>query len=63
MYDNQQGLCALCQGVLDDMRSSCVEHCHTTGKIRGLVHNKCNIFIGIVEDQPLLLTHIKNYLT
>jgi len=62
MFDTQNGLCSLCGLKLRTMRSSCVEHCHTYGTIRGLVHTRCNIFIGLVEENPNLLKHIKLYL-
>ncbi len=62
MYDNQNGLCKLCDDPLPEMRKSCVEHCHRTGTIRGLVHNECNIFIGIVENNPNTIRNVSTYL-
>src|SRR5882672_4910112 len=33
MYDDQKGICKICGSNL----TLCVDHCHTTGKVRGLL--------------------------
>lgn len=48
MYASQQGACAICKRKGD--RKLCVDHCHTTGKIRGLLCNACNSGIGFLRD-------------
>jgi hypothetical protein len=63
MFNEQKCLCKLCNRELPNFRESCVEHDHKTGRIRGLVHNSCNIFIGIVEQTPEVLLNINQYLT
>jgi len=40
----------------------CVDHCHTTGKVRGLLCNRCNKAIGLMEDSKELLQNAVNYL-
>jgi hypothetical protein len=44
----QEGACAICKKKF--ARSLCVDHCHTTGLIRGLLCNKCNRGMGFFED-------------
>ena len=46
MYDAQQGLCAICGEHYDVL---CVDHDHTTGRIRSLLCVHCNRNLGIVE--------------
>ena len=41
--------CALCGGVL--LKSdACLDHDHTTGRVRGAVHSDCNILLGKIEN-------------
>ena len=39
-----------------------VDHCHTTGIIRGLLCNRCNRAIGLFKDNPILLQKAVDYL-
>jgi Autographiviridae endonuclease VII len=44
----QNGACAICKKK--SARSLCVDHCHATGMIRGLLCKKCNSSMGFFED-------------
>ena len=64
----QNGKCAVCgngETVLSrygiPLRLA-VDHCHTTGRIRGLLCNRCNRLIGIVNDDPALLRRMAAYI-
>lgn len=47
----QDGRCAICYGVSDNKKSAlCIDHCHTTNKVRGLLCNKCNLGLGHFKD-------------
>jgi hypothetical protein len=50
MYADQGGVCAVCGKVNPDDSSLAVDHCHETGKIRGLLCSKCNSGIGMLGD-------------
>ncbi len=46
----QNGACAICKKKRK--RWLCVDHCHRTGKIRGLLCTSCNAALGSFEDDP-----------
>lgn len=39
-----------------------VDHCHTTGKVRGLLCGKCNCAIGLLNEDINLFLSAKEYL-
>jgi len=69
MQDNQDGVCAICgkeETTYDSrhkrVRSLSVDHCHTTGKVRGLLCSHCNHAIGKFNDDVTLLQKAIDYL-
>jgi hypothetical protein len=46
MLLKQEGKCAICKDLL---KKPCIDHCHTTGKVRGLLCNNCNFALGYIE--------------
>lgn len=57
--------CQLCEAEFvprSRMRGACVDHCHITGKIRGLLCHRCNRAMGLLKDDPLLLRKAAAYL-
>lgn len=58
----QDGTCAICDGV-NKTRSLAVDHCHTTGTVRGLLCDSCNLGIGKFKDDPELLRKVIEYLS
>lgn len=54
IYKDQSGLCAICGGLPDIVKHGysrlVVDHCHKTGKVRGLLCNNCNSGMGIIGD-------------
>jgi hypothetical protein len=39
-----------------------VDHCHTTGEIRGFLCQPCNMALGSARDNPTILRKLANYL-
>lgn len=62
--ESQGGGCAICGDKFADSqdRNLNVDHCHTTGKIRGLLCSRCNLTLGKVEDRVDLLLSAIEYL-
>lgn len=51
MFDKQEGKCAICGTHQRDLKSRlAVDHDHYTNEIRGLLCNRCNPAIGLLED-------------
>ena len=48
MLKAQDGVCAMCKGP-DPRGTLAIDHCHETGKIRGLLCHSCNRMLGIYE--------------
>lgn len=57
----QNGVCAICYRK-DKSRSLAVDHCHTTGKIRGLLCAPCNRSLGAFGDSVERLQAAIRYL-
>lgn len=63
MFERQKGLCAICQGEPDSKFGRlCVDHCHSTKKVRGLLCGNCNHGLGKFKDNPRLLRRAIAYL-
>lgn len=67
MFVTQGGVCACCNKPEHEKRSGktrwlAVDHCHTTGEIRGLLCGSCNRGIGKFGDDPNLLEQAAGYL-
>lgn len=53
----QEGRCLIC-------RTECelfVDHCHETGRVRGMLCPSCNTFLGRVEANPEILLRMAEY--
>jgi hypothetical protein len=48
LLDAQNGVCAVCK--LPSRRTLCVDHCHATRQVRGLLCDKCNTALGLFGD-------------
>ena len=57
----QEGVCAIC-GKEEKRRPLSVDHCHTTGKIRGLLCSSCNLAVGLIGDSSIVAARIVRYL-
>lgn len=64
IFKYQKGCCAICgkhQKIFK--RSFAVDHCHSTGEVRGLLCMNCNTAIGKFNDDVSLVLKAAAYLT
>lgn len=62
MLEVQAGLCAICTEPMVPGKGTHVDHCHSTGRVRGLLCQHCNRGLGYFRDSPLLLEGAAPYL-
>lgn len=66
LLKDQGGVCALCGEPFVEAAGQrlgpAVDHDHTTGKIRGVIHGLCNTRLGRFNDDEKLLQKAIDYL-
>lgn len=70
MFDAQGGLCKICRKPEraraglggSHARDLAVDHCHKTGRVRGLLCTRCNHAVGHYEEHPEVFNLIVKYL-
>lgn len=63
LFDEQKGVCDICKSPENGRyKHLSVDHCHDTGKIRGLLCNNCNRGIGLLKDNSELLKNALEYI-
>lgn len=64
MWQSQQGLCAICKRPeTESIRGRlCIDHCHDTGIVRGLLCGFCNTGLGGFRDNVESLRSAITYL-
>jgi hypothetical protein len=65
LLTKQDGLCALCRRPERGFfrgQPLMVDHCHATGRVRGLLCGDCNTAIGRFGDDPARLRAAADYL-
>lgn len=66
LWADHAGGCAICYIALLDVgdyesgnkrpdNACCIDHCHSTGKVRGLLCIKCNLMLGYARDSSTIL--------
>lgn len=63
MFNDQNGQCAICKRHQSELpKTLSVDHDHNTGKVRGLLCDRCNRAIGFMKDDPNLLVSAAEYI-
>lgn len=60
-YQNHHGRCDICDSPSEG-RALAMDHCHTSGKVRGMLCSNCNTGLGLFKDSPRLLLTAMDYL-
>ena len=53
MWEKQEGKCPICGSNLVAGKLTHVDHCHSTGKVRGLLCSPCNRALGAYERRAV----------
>lgn len=64
MHKKQNGMCPVCGNAvcLPKQYESVIDHCHESGKFRGVLHHKCNLLLGHASDNIRTLEMAIEYL-
>lgn len=68
MHERQGGKCGICfkpipfDPSVKRQHLAVVDHCHSTGKVRGILCRSCNLMIGNGRDRPDVLRRAAQYL-
>jgi hypothetical protein len=60
LIESRSGVCDACGLV--SAKTLHIDHCHATGKIRGVLCHNCNTALGNVKDDPRRLRSLIDYL-
>ena len=58
MHQPPEGVCAICQ---ESGKRLCLDHCHATGKVRGWLCYRCNVYcdrMGTLENMRRAIEYI-----
>lgn len=61
MYEAQGSACALCRKPVPVERNRHVDHCHDSGRIRGILCFDCNKGLGLLGDSPESIRRALDY--
>jgi hypothetical protein len=61
LFEAQENSCSICHESFDKVRA-CVDHCHESGKVRGLLCDNCNRGLGLFYDNKEFLLNAIVYL-
>lgn len=64
---SQKGICKICSTPLVIEGRNCpqkavIDHCHITGKVRGIICHRCNVGLGNFLDDANLLKFAQEYI-
>lgn len=67
LFIEQNGCCKICDRHVSEFNKGrkkvlCVDHCHTTNLVRGLLCDKCNRGLGLFNDNIEILKKAIRYL-
>lgn len=61
IYSEQDGKCKICNKICQSGKQLAVDHCHATGKVRGLLCIRCNNALGALDDNVEVMKKMIDY--
>jgi hypothetical protein len=62
IVESQNNSCAICLKVFESRNDRRIDHCHITGKVRGILCHKCNSALGYFGEDTKNLSRAIVYL-
>lgn len=63
IFAQQEGKCKICKKHQTQLkRKLAVDHCHTTGRVRALLCQLCNMAVGSIKEDPKIASELCRYL-
>lgn len=62
LYAEQGHKCAICGEPKPDDKNHKLDHDHATGRMRGILCNKCNLALGLFNDDVYVLQQAIDYI-
>ncbi len=62
MSEKQNHKCKICNELDKQNKRLCIDHCHVTKKVRGLLCHKCNRALGQFKENIAIIENAINYL-
>lgn len=62
MFEEQKGVCAICHKKESRKEFLSIDHCHETGRVRGLLCTDCNQALGLLKDDTQVMLRAVQYL-
>lgn len=66
LFKQQKNKCGICKLVFGSPKATKgtkphIDHCHTTGRVRGILCGRCNVLIGMALENPKILAAAAKY--
>ena len=62
LFESHNHKCKICKASKKRNRKLAVDHDHKTGKIRGILCDRCNTVLGLLRDDMKLIKNMLKYL-
>lgn len=60
LLHSQGNRCAGCGTDAPGAKGWCIDHCHSSGKVRAILCNPCNTMLGLAKENPEVLRSLAN---
>ena len=62
MFIEQDCKCGICCKTITKTKDRHIDHCHSTGKVRGILCSKCNTAIGLLKEDTGIMFNAISYI-